>query len=110
LLVQMIHTRAVGADTLVQGGRPMAQDNLCEFHINNEGRIIRLEERVGAVEQKIATNHADIGGRIDDMLAFFRDRDETYTKNMWKAIFGLLGLMALVLMTLIGIKEIPKFF
>jgi hypothetical protein len=52
----------------------MAQDNLCEFHINNEGRIIRLEERVGAVEQKIATNHADIGGRIDDMLAFFRDR------------------------------------
>lgn len=85
-------------------------DGICEFHINNEGRIIRLEERVGAVEGKVAANHVEQVSRIDEVLTFFRARDDLFIKNMWRVTFGLLGLMATILLTLIGLKELPKLF
>jgi hypothetical protein len=67
--------------------------------------------------REVKSDIVSLGRRVDDMATksevldikdFFCKRDEQYTKNMWRVIFGLLILLAALVVTMFGIQNLPK--
>jgi hypothetical protein len=63
--------------------------------------IDELQEEV----KKMATK-----SDVADLKQFFETRDQQFTKNMWKVIFGLLILLAALVVSMFGIQNLPKLF
>lgn len=81
-----------------------------------------LNERVAKLETEVSNIKGDVVDMKDQLCGmatkedvmtlkeFFYSRDKEYTKNMWRVIFGLLGLMAAIVLASYGLKEIPAIF
>lgn len=90
------------------GGRSMADFGL-------ENRVAILETQMKEVrddikEIKTQVKEGATKGDLVELKGFFDDRDQTYTKNMWKVIYGLLVVLVALLTAAWGLKEIPKLF
>lgn len=75
-----------------------------------EGRVTRLEVKVDGLQQDISEIKTDMTSQINSLKTFFTERDQTFTKNLWKLVFGLVVVMVAIVMTFLGIKTLPKLF
>ncbi len=78
-------------------------------------RTTALETDMKTVKDEVALLKQQIGQMAtkDDLAGlkvFFQQRDESYTKNMWKLIFSLIGVMVVLLGAAFGIPELGKMF
>lgn len=78
-------------------------------------RVIRLEERVNAIEDDIGEMKAQLlqTAKKEDMAElrdFLEERDGLYTRNLWKLVFALVGVVGLIALAFVGVKEIPGLF
>lgn len=83
-------------------------------------RVARLEERVDGVEKTVECMKSEVNEKIDGLerrfnqrleesQKFFVDRDNAFSKNMWKLIFWLVYLMGAIIGTFLGLKFfLPK--
>lgn len=47
---------------------------------------------------------------VKSLKKLLLQRDNQYTKNMWRVIFGLLGIVGTISLTAFGIEKIPTLF
>jgi len=88
-----------------------------------------LENRVTVLEAQMNEVREDIGEikdqlkesatkeDLDDLKAFFKERDETFQRredhimdNVWKIVFALVALFGALITISFGLREIPKLF
>ena len=86
---------------------------MAEFTLDN--RVTRLETQMAEVREDIADIKTQIQASatkadLAELKAYFERRDQTYTTNMWKVIFGLLAVLVALVALSFGLKEIPKLF
>lgn len=96
MLGQMIHTRAVGADTLVRGGRPMADaaGAFCVHHTDNCERLARLESVSDATRRELVAMQATQVGQKDELMSRMDRFESTILAQNGKLIW-VLGAIAL---------------
>jgi archaellum component FlaC len=76
-----------------------------------ENRVTKLETRMEQVEKDISDikDHLEEVAKkadIDTLRSEIERRDKNYTNNLWKLVFGLTGLVAL----LAGVTQLAKIF
>lgn len=64
-----------------------------------------IECDVKDIEDKMATKED-----VNSLKELLLDRDNQYTKNMWRVIFGLLGIVGTISLTAFGIEKLPSIF
>jgi len=74
-----------------------------------ENRVSVLETQMASVQEDLAEIKAQIGQAatkqdVQDLQQFFDDRDHTYTHNLWRLVFGLVILVALIAAGAVGIS------
>lgn len=66
-----------------------------------EGRLSRVEEQLTDLATK---------GDLVDVREFFERRDDLYTRNLWRALYGLIIAICAIAFAFVGVREIPKLF
>lgn len=78
-------------------------------------RVTRLEAQANTMQADIAEIKTELKQSatkddVEDLKVYFTKRDEQYTANMWKVIYGLLILLGGLVVTMFAVKELPKLF
>lgn len=71
--------------------------------------VVRNTEKIEQIDEKVDTRMATKED-LKELQGFFEGRENNYTKNMWKVIYGLLLVIITIAMSLVGIEKIPKIF
>ena len=74
-----------------------------------ETRIARLEERQGALERDVKEIKAQLHETakrtdVERLEMTINQRDATFTKNMWRLIFVLIGVFTAITMAAVGLS------
>jgi len=74
-----------------------------------ESRVSVLETQMASVQEDLAEIKQQIGQAatkrdLQDLQQFFDNRDKTYTHNLWRLVFGLVLLVALIAAGAVGIS------
>jgi len=74
-----------------------------------EQRIIRLEERQVALERDVKEIKAQLNETakrtdVERLEMTINQRDATFTKNMWRLIFVLIGVFTAITMAAVGLS------
>lgn len=80
-----------------------------------EQRITRLEERQAALERDVKEIKAQLHetakkSDVERLERTINDRDNSYTKNLWKLIFILIAVFTAITLTAVGLSvtDIPN--
>lgn len=78
-------------------------------------RVTRLETEMTEVRGDISEIKSQLdkaATKVDmaELKQFFEKRDSDFTRNMWRVVFGLLMLLAALVVTAFGVKELPGIF
>lgn len=73
-----------------------------------ESRVTKLETEMVDVKADLSEIKAQIGQAatkkdLGELRSFFVERDQSYTKNLWKLVFGLVALVALIAAGAVGL-------
>jgi len=74
-----------------------------------ESRVTKLETEMAGVKADLSEIKAQIGQAatkkdLSELRSFFVERDQSYTRNLWKLVFGLVLLIALIASAAVGIS------
>lgn len=82
-----------------------AEADIETLKINVDKNTCKIEQIDEKVDTRMATKKD-----LKELQGFFESRENNYTKNMWKVIYGLLVAVITIVMSLVGIEKIPKIF
>lgn len=80
-----------------------------------EQRVTKLEGQMEAVrddvsEIKYQLNQTAKKADLEELQKHIDYRDRLYTNNMWRLVFGLVVILAALLATSFGVRDIPAIF
>ena len=85
-------------------------------------KITEINGRVTRLESDVENNKTDIleikdkmdlmatKDDVENLKQVILSRDDTYTKNMWIVIYGLMGVVAAIALAAFGIEKLPTIF
>lgn len=83
-----------------------AEADIESLKLNVDKNTCKIEQIDEKVDTRMATKED-----LKELQGFFEGREDKYTNNMWKVIFGLLIVMGGIILTIFGINvdQLPIF-
>lgn len=75
----------------------------------HRGRLERLEAEMKEVRTDVAEIKEQVGKAatkqdLDNLQAFFLERDQSFNRNVWRLLYGLVGVVVLIALAAVGIS------